>query len=82
VALLDYRLYLPEAWCEASKAGQQRRAKVHVPETITFQTKPEIAAGLIRQTAVLDLVRLDWITADEAYGRNSAFLSNPAESLG
>jgi SRSO17 transposase len=73
-ALLDHQLYLPEAWCEDTPAGDERRAKVHIPETVGFQTKPQIAAGLIRQAAVLDLVRLDGITADEEYGRNGDFL--------
>src|SRR5271170_5643712 len=69
-ALLDHQLYLPESWCEATKACQDRRAKVHIPEAVGFQTKPQIAAGLVRQTAVLGLVNLDWVVADELYGRN------------
>jgi SRSO17 transposase len=74
VALLDHQLYLPESWCENTKAGQERRAKVHVPESIDFRTKPQIATDLIHRTAVLDIVSLDWITADEGYGRNGEFL--------
>src|SRR6266540_330159 len=50
-ALLDHQLYLPESWCEAGRAAAERREKVHIPETVTFQTKPQIAAGLIRRTA-------------------------------
>ena len=41
---------------------------------MAFQTKPQIAAGLIRETVVLGIVTLDWITADEEYGRNGEFL--------
>src|SRR3954451_18806418 len=67
-ALLDHRLYLPGPWCEADTVGKERRRKAHIPETIAFQTKPRIAAGLIRPTALLDVVTLDWITADEEYG--------------
>src|SRR5262249_42706222 len=74
VALLDHQLYLPESWCQDSKAGQERRAKAHIPETIPFQTKPEIAAAMVRRTEVVDQVHLDWITADETYGRNGDFL--------
>ena len=73
-ALLDHQLYLPESWCETTKAGKDRRAKVHIPENVGFQTKPEIAANLIHRTAVLGTVSLDWITADEGYGRNGDFL--------
>jgi SRSO17 transposase len=78
-AMLDHGLYLPECWCEATSEGQQRRAKVHIPETVAFQTKPQIAAGLIGQTVAQDVVRLDWITADEAYGRDGAFLDELEE---
>jgi SRSO17 transposase len=73
-ALLDHQLYLPEGWCETTEACRDRREKVHIPETVPFGTKPRIAAGLIRQTVALDIVRLDWITADEEYGRNGEFL--------
>ena len=73
-ALLDHQLYLPETWCEATEACQQRRAKAHIPEAVGFQTKPQIAAGLIRQTVALDVAPLDWITADEEYGTNGEFL--------
>src|SRR4051812_19493066 len=73
-ALLDHQLYLPEGWCETTKVCRDRRAKVHIPETVAFGTKPRIAAGLIRQAVALDVVRLDWITADEEYGRNGGFL--------
>ena len=73
-ALLDHQLYLPQSWCEPTQACKDRRAKVHIPETVGFQTKPQIAAGLIRQTVVLDAVHLDWVTADELYGRNGEFL--------
>jgi SRSO17 transposase len=74
VALWDHQLFLPESWCEDTEAGQERRAKAHIPETITFQTKPEIASGLIRRTVALDTVPVDWITADEEYGRSGSFL--------
>jgi SRSO17 transposase len=65
---------LPESWCEDTVACQDRRAKVHIPEAVGFQTKPRIAAGLVRQVAALGLVNLDWVVADELYGRNSEFL--------
>jgi SRSO17 transposase len=80
-ALLDHQLYLPEGWCEETKACMDRREKVHIPETVGFQTKPQIAAGLIRQTAALGIVNLDWVVADELYGRNGEFLDE-LESLG
>ena len=73
-ALLDHQLYLPEAWCEPGKAAARRRQKVHIPESVTFGTEPRIAAGSIRQAVALGIVALDWITADEEYGKNGGFL--------
>jgi SRSO17 transposase len=73
-ALLDHQLFLPESWCEPTEAAGRRRAKVYVPESVGFQTKPQIAAGLIRRAVALDQVPLDWITADELYGRSGEFL--------
>ena len=42
-ALLDFRLYLPKAWC----ADQARREKAHVPEDTAFTTKPDLGAQMI-----------------------------------
>src|SRR4051794_13880793 len=63
-ALLDHQLYLPESWCEATRACRDRREKIHIPKPVTFQARPRIAAGLIRQAVALDVVHLAWITAD------------------
>jgi SRSO17 transposase len=78
-ALLDHQLYLPESWCEDTEACAKRRAKVHIPEAVGFRTKPRIAAGLIRRTVAPDIVRLDWVTADEEYGGNGGFLDELEE---
>jgi SRSO17 transposase len=72
-ALLDHQLYLPAAWYEGDAAAQ-RRDKVHIPEDVPFQTKQQIAAALVRNVAVLGIVHLDWVTADEDYGKNGDLL--------
>lgn len=72
-ALLDHQLYLPASWYEGNSAAA-RRAEAHIPESQPFQTKPEIAAGLVRNVVVLGAVELDWITADEEYGKNGDLL--------
>jgi SRSO17 transposase len=74
-------LYLPESWCRDDAATLRRRAKAHIPETIAFQTKPEIAGAMVRRTEIAGQVALDWITADEEYGRNGDFLDE-LEALG
>jgi SRSO17 transposase len=75
VALLEHQLYLPEEWCRDTPEARSRRQEAHVPRDIGFRTKPEIAATLIRQVAALGQVQLDWITADEFYGKNGDFLN-------
>ncbi len=81
VALLDHQLDLPESWCGDDEPCRERRAKAHIPESIAFQTKPEIAGAMVRRTEIAGLVPLDWITADEEYGRNGDFLDE-LETLG
>ena len=73
MALLDHQLYLPQSWYDGPEA-RRRRQKVHIPEGLPFRTKPQIAAELVRNVVVNDLVHLDWITADELYGTNGELL--------
>jgi SRSO17 transposase len=72
-ALLDHQLYLHASWYEGAAAAQ-RRAEAHIPEDLPFRTKPQIAAELVRNVAVLGTVGLDWVTADEEYGTNGDLL--------
>jgi SRSO17 transposase len=73
-ALLDHQLFLPKPWCGPTRQAKDRRAKAHIPEGATFRTKPRIAADLIRNVAVLGQVELDWVVADDEYGRAGHFL--------
>jgi SRSO17 transposase len=74
-ALLDQQLYLPQDW--ASDA--ERREKTAVPQEIAFQTKPQIAAELLRRTRANGLVQFDWVITDELYGHNGEFLDQLEE---
>ena len=73
-ALLDHQLFLPESWCAATGEAEDRRNRAHIPDDVTFRTKPRIAAELVRAVAVLGTVALDWVVADEEYGRAGHFL--------
>lgn len=65
-ALIDRRLYVPEAWAKDAA----RCAKTHVPKTISFATKPEIARDLL--AAALDAkAPCAFVLADAAYGSDS-----------
>ena len=65
-ALIDRRLYLPEAWAK----DRERRHKAQVPEDVAFATKPTIARDLI--ISALDAgVPCAWVLADALYGSDS-----------
>jgi SRSO17 transposase len=68
-ALIDHQLFLPESWCAATSEANDRRDRAHIPQGMAFRTKPRIAAELVRNVAVLGQVELDWVVADDEYGR-------------
>lgn len=70
---IAWRLYLPEEWAR----DRQRRRRAGVPEQIEFETKPEIALGLIRR-AVEEGVPVGAVLADAAYGNDTKFRSGLA----
>jgi SRSO17 transposase len=69
-AFLDAQLFLTEE----RAADKAHRRKTRVPKEVKFQSKPQIAAEMIRRTLAAGKVHFDWITADELYGSNGAFL--------
>jgi SRSO17 transposase len=68
--LLDHQLYLPKEWAQ----DRRRRKKARVPQQVRFETKPQLAAELIRRTVANGHVGFDWIVADDHYGQNGGFL--------
>ena len=70
ISALDAQLFLTEEWI----ADRQRRQKTHIPREVRFQTKPQIAAEMIRRTLVAGKVRFDWVIADELYGDSGEFM--------
>src|SRR4051812_8090054 len=65
-ALIDRRLYLPEAWAQ----DDSKRTKAGVPEEVAFATKPQMACELI--AAALDAgAPCAWGLADALYGSDS-----------
>lgn len=65
-ALIDRRLYLPEAsWC----SDEERRRAAGIPDEVQFATKPRLAGEMI--AAALDAgIAASWVTGDEAYGQD------------
>src|ERR687894_1554405 len=62
-ALIDRQLYLPKAWTDSP----ERRAAAHVPEAVTFATKPQLAVAMIER-AIGAGVPFSWVAADSVYG--------------
>lgn len=67
---LGWALYLPEEWC----SDQERRRKAKIPDSVCFQTKPQLAGALCTDAAGWEIPAAP-ILADSAYGDDTAFRS-------
>jgi SRSO17 transposase len=61
--LLDRELYLPKSWTD----DQERCREAHVPASVTFATKPELAAQMLWRNLDAGLP-VAWVTGDTVYG--------------
>ncbi len=76
--LLTSQLYMPEIWF--SGEYDERRQFNLVPSDLEFQTKPQIALGLIKRIADTGLFPAKWIGCDATFGSDSNFLKSlPSE---
>jgi SRSO17 transposase len=64
-ALIDRELYVPEDWC----SDLPRRHAAHIPDTVTFQTKPELGKRMIQRAQAAHLP-IRWVVADTVYGHS------------
>jgi SRSO17 transposase len=62
-AFIDRALYLPKIWTD----DRARRTAAHVPESVTFATKPQLARSMIER-AIQAGVPFAWVAADSIYG--------------
>jgi SRSO17 transposase len=69
---VDGRLYLPDRWFGDDYAA--RRQACGVPDDVQFQTEPDIALAMLADIMAGDQLPFRWVTADEHYGENPAFL--------
>ena len=63
--LIDRALYLPQDWC----ADAARRQAAHIPESVRFATKPELAQQMLERTQAAG-VACQWVVADTVYGHS------------
>ena len=71
-ALVDQRLFLPEAWFDDDHA--ERRVKCRVPKEAAFQSKPELAAQMVLAIRTQGVLPFRYIGADSVYGNSPVFL--------
>ena len=67
-ALVDRELYLPRSWTD----NRDRCRQAGVPDDVQFAAKTELARAMLGRA--LDAgMPASWVTADEAYGKDSSF---------
>jgi SRSO17 transposase len=64
-ALIDRELYLPEDWC----SDLPRRQAAHIPDSVSFRTKPELAKRMVQRAKSVGLP-IRWVVADTVYGHS------------
>jgi SRSO17 transposase len=64
-SLIDRELYLPGDWTTDPKRSQE----AHIPESVRFQTKPELAVQMMERLHKAHLP-ISWVVADSVYGGN------------
>jgi len=60
---IDRRLYIPEDWIN----DEERCKEAGVPETVSFQTKPQMALEMIKEATAAG-IPYTWVTGDCVYG--------------
>jgi SRSO17 transposase len=75
--LLDRRLYLPHEWLD-EKAYTPRCRRWGVPADLMFKPKPTLGWDMLQAVHEAGSLRARWVTCDEAFGRDTAFLDQVA----
>ena len=71
-ALVDKRLFLPEAWF--TEAYAIRRRQCNVPTELTFQSLPQLATATVQALTQEGLLPFKYLVADCLYGNSPDFL--------
>jgi SRSO17 transposase len=70
-ALVDKRLFMPEPWFP--EAYQARRTKWKLPDAIGWQSKPPLAAAMVRALHSASILPFQYIVAACLYGNSPDF---------
>jgi SRSO17 transposase len=79
-ALVDKRLFMPEPWF--TEAYARHRSKCQVPDDCSFQTKPQLAATMLRELRDEGMLPFKYVVADCLYGHSPEFLAAVEEAGG
>ncbi len=71
-AVVDKQLYLPEDWF--TDAYEKRWDKCEIPEDISFKSKPQIAADMLKTLRDEHLLPFKYVLADSIYGTSPEFI--------
>ena len=74
--LADSRLFVPEAWFDDAHA--ELRQACGLPNSLTFQTKPQLALRLLEDAVRHGSLPFQWVAVDALYGDAPAFLDGVA----
>jgi len=73
---LDRRLYVPEEWFDA--AHRERWCKCGIPDATFCKTQQVLALEMVPASVTEGGPQFRWLTCDEAFGRDGAFLAGIA----
>ncbi len=79
-ALVEARLFFPEAWCEKPFAAKRRACGVS--EALSFKTKPQLAAEMLLTCYHQGRLPFKYIVADSLYGNSPEFLEAAEQCSG
>lgn len=79
-ALLDKKLFIPERWF--SSQFLEKKKKCEVPDEISFKTKPQLAAEMLREIARNKILPFKYILGDSIYGNSPDFINVAQQMIG
>jgi len=79
-ALLDKKLFVPEAWF--TDEYEERRKKCRFPEDLQFMSKPQLAAKMVKEIIEQDVIPIKYIVADSIYGNSPDFIEEAQAHTG
>lgn len=79
-ALIDKRLFVPEAWFDDEH--EEKRKKVSLPEGHGFKTKPRLAAEMLEAIVKEGILPFKYVVADSVYGESPEFMNAVQSHIG